>query len=165
MPRVGHRLQALDLGKTVITQLLPELQLKVLHLVAMSDWSDSTEAADSDTREILPWFSRPWDEMGAGNRAKPDDSSPWMWYYNLSAKQRRAVDERITNKLAAKAAEFRDGRRGRVHLRAVRVPPARQLAEPQRSAAKVAPRAGEQHGRPGFSRSVNQQGGPPRAAS
>ncbi|XP_072141945.1 uncharacterized protein [Dermacentor andersoni] len=76
----------------------------------MSDWSDSTEAADSDTSDIPPRFSRPWDEKAAPKRAKPEDedSSPWMWYYNLTAKQRRAEDERIANKLAATAAEFRE---------------------------------------------------------
>ncbi|XP_075534472.1 uncharacterized protein LOC142568356 [Dermacentor variabilis] len=72
----------------------------------MSDWSDSTEAADSDTSDILPRFSRPWDEKAAAKRAKAEDESSEMWYYNLTAKQRRAEDERIANKLAPKAAEF-----------------------------------------------------------
>ncbi|XP_070385141.1 uncharacterized protein [Dermacentor albipictus] len=75
----------------------------------MSDWSDSSEAADSDTSDILPRFSGPWDEKkAAAKRVKPVDSSPWMRYYNLNAKQRRAEDERNANKLAAKAAEFRE---------------------------------------------------------
>ncbi|XP_065301856.1 uncharacterized protein [Dermacentor albipictus] len=77
-------------------------------LVVMSDWSDSSDAADSDTSDILPRFSRHWDEKAAAKRAKAEHSSPWMWYYNLTAKQRRAEDERIAKKLAPKAAEFRE---------------------------------------------------------
>ncbi|XP_070384361.1 uncharacterized protein [Dermacentor albipictus] len=74
----------------------------------MSDWSDSSDAADSDTSDILPRFSRPWDEKADAKRAKAEDSCPWMWYYNLTAKQRRAEYERIANKLAPKAEEFRE---------------------------------------------------------
>ncbi|XP_070386647.1 uncharacterized protein [Dermacentor albipictus] len=75
----------------------------------MSDWSDSSDAADSDTSDVLPRFSRPWDEKkAAAKRAKAERKSPWMWYYNLSAKKRRAEDERNANKYAAKAAEFRE---------------------------------------------------------
>ncbi|XP_070389463.1 uncharacterized protein [Dermacentor albipictus] len=75
----------------------------------MSDWSDSSEAADSDTSDVLPRLSRPWDEKkAAAKRAKAEHSSPWMWYYNLSAKKRRAEDERIAKILAPKAAEYRE---------------------------------------------------------
>lgn len=76
----------------------------------MSDWSDTSEAADSDTSISMPRFSRPWGEKkkAAAKRAKREYSSPWMRYYNLSAKQRRAEDKRIADKLAAVEAEFRE---------------------------------------------------------
>ncbi|XP_049525283.1 uncharacterized protein LOC119455798 [Dermacentor silvarum] len=77
----------------------------------MSDWSDTSEAADSDTSCCTPRFSRPRgeeQEAAAVPRATRQDSSKWMWYYNLSEKQRRAEDERIANKLAAVEAEFRE---------------------------------------------------------
>ncbi|XP_049518478.1 serine/arginine repetitive matrix protein 1-like [Dermacentor silvarum] len=76
----------------------------------MSDWSDTSEAADSDTSSSMPRFSRPWEEKkkAAAKRAKREYSSPWMRYYNLSAKQRRAEDKRIADKLAAVEAEFRE---------------------------------------------------------
>ncbi|XP_049518504.1 uncharacterized protein LOC119453726 [Dermacentor silvarum] len=47
-------------------------------------------------------------KKAAAKRANREYSSPWMRYYNLSAKQRRAEDKRIADKLAAVEAEFRE---------------------------------------------------------
>ncbi|KAL1424411.1 hypothetical protein MTO96_020198 [Rhipicephalus appendiculatus] len=79
----------------------------------MSDWSDSSSAKGDDS-DVMPDFSL-WrssyeeaEEKAKTGRAKRETKPMGMWYYNLSARQRRAENARIARELAHVEADFRE---------------------------------------------------------